>query len=304
MGDHRTALGDSYRSTPSILLFADSAAGLADQEHAIHRLDGRIAANGPITQAIARIDEACDIGAVVVDVSQATPELDRLLDRLDRAAREGQFRSVLRISPDLIDLAAARCPHPHVAILCGGDAAEGVVALALALAAAGRVLPFASEDRPLQLKQLSEEVGRIARTLAALSESDHAAAPFRSPRLASAEIAEPTATMIRANIRARRIREQFFAAELFADPAWDMLLDLMAARIEGRKVAVSSLCIASAVPATTGLRWIKTLTDEGLFVRVADPHDGRRVFIELSEPAAHGMSAYFRALERAGLTGN
>ncbi len=39
-------------------------------------------------------------------------------------------------------------------------------------------------------------------------------------------------------------------------------------------------------PATTALRWIRTLTDLGVFVRVADPTDGRRVFIELSETAA------------------
>jgi hypothetical protein len=305
MGDYPMGLGielgESYRSTPSILLFADSPAGLADQEHAIHQLEGRIAASGPIATAIAQLDEACDVGAVVVDASEDAPELDQLLDRLDAAAREGHFRSVLRVTPDLIDLAAARCPHPHVAILCGGDAAEGITALALALVAAGRVPQFAGEHGPMRLKQLSEEVGRIARTLAALSESVECAPLRPAPRIAPADIAEPTAAMIRANIRARRMREQFFAAEFFADPAWDMLLDLMAARIEGGKVAVSSLCIASAVPATTGLRWIKTLTDEGLFVRVADPHDGRRVFIELSAPAAQGVSAYFRALGRAGL---
>ena len=63
-------------------------------------------------------------------------------------------------------------------------------------------------------------------------------------------------------------------------------------------MAVSSLCIASAVPATTALRWIKTLTDNGLFVRRADPTDGRRVFIELSPETADAMNAYFAELER------
>jgi DNA-binding MarR family transcriptional regulator len=77
-----------------------------------------------------------------------------------------------------------------------------------------------------------------------------------------------------------------------------MLLDLMAARLDGQRVAVSSLCIAAAVPATTALRWIKTLTDHGLFVRTADPQDGRRVFIELSEAAAAQLSAYLAAAQR------
>ena len=77
-----------------------------------------------------------------------------------------------------------------------------------------------------------------------------------------------------------------------------MLLDLMAARLEGKRVAVSSLCIAAAVPATTALRWIKALTDRGLFVREADPRDGRRVYIALSDEAARALAAYLRAVQR------
>jgi DNA-binding MarR family transcriptional regulator len=106
------------------------------------------------------------------------------------------------------------------------------------------------------------------------------------------------AGQIRAMIRARRMRDQFFKGDLFADPAWDMLLDLMAARLEQRRVAVSSLCIAAAVPPTTALRWIKTLCEQGLFVRVADPQDGRRVFIELSDSTAASLEACVRSAQR------
>jgi DNA-binding MarR family transcriptional regulator len=62
-------------------------------------------------------------------------------------------------------------------------------------------------------------------------------------------------------------------------------------------VAVSSLCIAAAVPATTALRWIKTMTDTGLFERHADPRDGRRIFMALSPRAAQAMERYFAALD-------
>jgi DNA-binding MarR family transcriptional regulator len=105
---------------------------------------------------------------------------------------------------------------------------------------------------------------------------------------------------IRGIIRARRMREQFFNADLFADPAWDMLIDLLHARLEQRPVAVSSLCIAAAVPPTTALRWIKRLTDEGIFVRTADPLDGRRIFIDLSDAAAENMSGYIQQIGRMG----
>jgi len=55
----------------------------------------------------------------------------------------------------------------------------------------------------------------------------------------------------------------------------------------------TALCIAAAVPATTALRWLKTLVSEGLFIRRADPHDGRRVFVELAPAASRALRRYF-----------
>ena len=40
------------------------------------------------------------------------------------------------------------------------------------------------------------------------------------------------------------------------------------------------------------------LEDRGLFVRSADPEDGRRVYIELSDDAARALAAYLRAVRR------
>ncbi|MGH6924028.1 MAG: winged helix DNA-binding protein, partial [Propylenella sp.] len=147
------------------------------------------------------------------------------------------------------------------------------------------------------LQQLSEEVGRIANILASLSEGAEASeAPARPPE--TEKEGEITAGQVRTIIRARRLRDQYLHADLFADPAWDMLLDLLAARLADERVAVSSLCIAAAVPPTTALRWIKTLCEHGLFVRSADPQDGRRVFIELTDEAAASLEAYLKAAQR------
>jgi DNA-binding MarR family transcriptional regulator len=99
--------------------------------------------------------------------------------------------------------------------------------------------------------------------------------------------------MVRSVIRARRLRARYFSEELFADPAWDMLLDLLQAEITQLRVPVSSLCIAAAVPATTALRWLKTMVAKGIFVRRADPHDGRRVFVELAPDASYALRRYF-----------
>ncbi|MGL5837106.1 MAG: winged helix DNA-binding protein [Sphingorhabdus sp.] len=74
-----------------------------------------------------------------------------------------------------------------------------------------------------------------------------------------------------------------------------MLLDLFAAKIEQTDASVSSLCIASGVPATTALRWIRHLVDAGLFERVND-EDDRRPFIRLSEHGLNTMADYFQTI--------
>jgi len=61
---------------------------------------------------------------------------------------------------------------------------------------------------------------------------------------------------VRAVIRARRARAQFFEATLFADPAWDMLLELFASELGTERMSVTALCAGAAVPPTTALRWI------------------------------------------------
>jgi DNA-binding MarR family transcriptional regulator len=110
----------------------------------------------------------------------------------------------------------------------------------------------------------------------------------------SGEAPQVSLEQVRQVIRARQLRSRYLDEEMFADPAWDMLLDLLQAEIAQHRVPVSSLCIAAAVPATTALRWIKTMTDAGLFRRRADPHDGRRVFVELAPQASEALRRYFK----------
>ena len=105
------------------------------------------------------------------------------------------------------------------------------------------------------------------------------------------------AKLVRRLIRKRRQRDQFFPSDLFADPAWDMMLDLYAAHYERREISVSSLCIAAAVPATTALRWIKTMVDDGRFVRIADPADGRRIIVRLADDTRCRLDEYFDNFE-------
>lgn len=91
-------------------------------------------------------------------------------------------------------------------------------------------------------------------------------------------------------IRLRRKRDTIFADRLFADPAWDMMLDLFqASQKSNRPISVTSLCIASAVPNTTALRWMDTLVRKGLLVRHEDERDRRRTFVSLTDEASRKM---------------
>jgi hypothetical protein len=227
-----------------------------------------------------------------------------ILDWAQGEAAKGARRVVVSMTKFWIDFVAASLEGPHVIHLCEADEGERIGEIAWASRSVPhRLHDIGRDDGSVILQQLSQDVGRIAAILASLSDEDQAAMAEAKPA-EGAETNEPRidAAFVRTMIRARRLREQFFRGGLFADPAWDMLLDLMAARLEDNRVAVSSLCIAAAVPATTALRWIKALTDRGLFVRSADPQDGRRVYIELSDDAARALIAYLRAVQRIAPT--
>jgi CheY-like chemotaxis protein len=105
------------------------------------------------------------------------------------------------------------------------------------------------------------------------------------------------ATTLHAIIAARRLRDRHFPGELFADPAWDILLDLARAEAGRQQVSVSSVCIAAAVPMSTALRWVRLLTEAGLVRRWTDPRDRRRDLVALAEPAAAAMRDYLSAVQ-------
>jgi hypothetical protein len=301
MSDRSESLTIEYNDRPAVLVFADDMARAASVREAVAEAGGRVSAMLPIDEAVERIEAQARLAAVVIDVRKdGGADLDALLARIDRSAGEGRFASVVTVPLELIDVASASIRARDVILLCDPTPAEQASAITQALTRRSTHLA----DVGSGLKELADEVARIAKTLQTMASEDPARTASAPPAARGANAhngqnGQPSeAAMIRVMIRVRRLRNQFFPAELFADPAWDMLLDLTAARLEGRAVAVSSLCIASAVPPTTALRWIKTLTDANLFERVADSNDGRRVFIELTDIAEQGMLAYLTQLQR------
>ena len=285
-----------YSDPPPVILAASSDAAMRRAERSVSAAGLRIGARLPIELAGDRIDRQASATAIWVELDEdAGGPMDALLTRISRDVSDGRYAAVVSTTAELVDPLAARIEADAVELIVDADDAARAAALAIATARNGLplgVLDVAGDNNAERLRQLSEEVGRIASTLARLS-AGPGNAPRPSAARASDDVPRIAAETVRQVIRARRLRARYFPEELFADPAWDMLLDLLQAEIAQLRVPVSSLCIAAAVPATTALRWLKTLVSQGIFLRHADPRDGRRVFVELAPQTSQALRRYF-----------
>lgn len=255
---------------------------------------------------------------VIVDCPQVDGASLAALARLDLRARETAAQLVVFTSLAALDDVFGCLDQSAPQILVNAGRAERLVALGRAIAGVpGRRLRELSEEDRLALINLTEQVTRIAQRLDRFdggpptdSADDGGAFRFESPRPAfvgaaadgSARLVRaarpplPDPRLVRRIIRQRQLRARYFDGDLFADPAWDMLLDLAAARAEHTRVSVTSLCIASGVPPTTALRWITQMTEAGLLERIDDETDRRRAFIALSDKATDAIARYFAEL--------
>ena len=96
--------------------------------------------------------------------------------------------------------------------------------------------------------------------------------------------------------RARRRRDRHFPAGLFGEPAWDMLLELFAARLSDRQLTMSSACDAASVSTATALRWLSILEKAGLVECIDHPHDDRVRWVQLSEVGFDRLHIFFEDL--------
>jgi DNA-binding MarR family transcriptional regulator len=87
----------------------------------------------------------------------------------------------------------------------------------------------------------------------------------------------------------RRARSPVLGEHLFSDPAWDILLELYAAKLGGRRMSLLELTGALDVPPSTAARWIATLKDRGLIESTADPADATRLAVSLTDEGLSRM---------------
>ncbi len=287
----------------TVLIIADDAGAIANARTAADAAKMRVTRVVSVAEAPAALAEVGRENVVLIELVEIDDAADRVLDLIEHDRR----RAVIAFPTECIDAVVFRISRP-ITLLCSPTNIDRAVALASGSDIAPEM--NADNDDNDRLQKLADEVARIAATLADLAGSplssggdafsDGLIGYRAGPVPAPAKGAAVNVGDIRAMIRGRRLRDRFLPSDLFGEAAWDMLLDLMAARIEGTQVAVSSLCIAAAVPPTTALRAIRGMTERGLFLRVADDHDRRRIFIELSDPTADAMRSYLSAAKQQG----
>lgn len=239
---------------------------------------------------------------------------------------------IVQSSLEIVDDLFAQAEAVEADVLIGPDAAERIVALTTLMQRSGAGRSGLREDgdeTAEELRRLSEQMAGFAEQINQMRDaisglpSGDMTGNIGGKRLASPEqgfagpmqgydqglaasgagsagASKVAAAQIRQLIAHRRMRDAFFSGDLFADPAWDILLDLYAAHLERVTVSVSSLCIAAAVPPTTALRWVKLMTRSALLERRPDSDDRRRVHIVLSQSARTAMHEFFTKVEANG----
>jgi DNA-binding MarR family transcriptional regulator len=296
---------------PMLLIGEGAAADAA--EAAIRLAGGRLLQRIDWSAAATTLPRLATWPVLVIEtVGVSADVLDAQLPQIGAYIQRAAVAAVVTLGEDQIDVVAAHLFGDRVQLLCMPDTAQRVAALAVACERPQPMLHDSwREDDKERLDRLNHEVAHIARLLAGLTRDAPMPREIADRRRSyggepPADNGQTVAAQdVRRLIQLRQLRGKFFGAfvgdGLFEDPAWDMLLDLYAAELEGTRVSVSSLCIAAGVAPTTALRWIAKMTEMELFIRHPDPVDRRRAFMALSPRASDAMRGYLIARRRIEL---
>jgi len=265
------------------------------------------------------MDDTQSADFLLIDLSSETDTLSDTVSRITHYLQRYHSTALIWSKMESLEVIYAALPQGQCHFLVNADDVEAMPILAGAFGRGGmdRLHDRDQEVEFRYLHRISDELAEFARALARMADPElkdtikDKSISFRAAPLGGfqgfpgeSSVANDVAAKLslREVIKLRRLRDRFFPPDLFADPAWDILLDLKAAAQEGRHVSVSSLCIAAAVPPTTALRWISAMTESGMLLRRQDPADARRVFIELSAETSAKMDDYIVAVSSRFVT--
>lgn len=159
--------------------------------------------------------------------------------------------------------------------------------------------PGVLAQRLMQLHvMLPALASRVLETQQTCDEAVRALSEASLEQMLRAENAVTHRASIATVIRGRRARAQFMPENWFSDPAWDILLHLYEAHLDGLEHTVGDLgSFANTSPATTN-RWLDVLFSRGWIARRRCDRDQRRVFVSLTQTGAETVDAYFTHLRQ------
>jgi predicted transcriptional regulator len=236
----------------------------------------------------------------------------------------GQMRGEL---PLIVGDLRQRCLRPLAAILLLPDSSYRLLRQ-IALSGPADILPETPDDEELlravraalgwyrqslgmgdlthnilrMLTQIEAQLGRLMsepQTRAALPPPTRAA--VAPPALIGSRIQAGGAGVdretVKAIMRVHSAQAKLLGYGLVDDAAWIMLLDLLLMHLEGKTLAVTSLCVGSGVPVTTALRRLDQLISKGLALKSPDRADRRRLLVSITPKGIDCVSAIVEQMQ-------
>lgn len=146
-------------------------------------------------------------------------------------------------------------------------------------------MSLGDDDDLVRIERLLTELARRVKRSASYPAGN---LPNTAPPTAIA-IEHPMLAFAQAWVFRNRARDRIFGADLFSDPAWNLLLHLYIGEKSDQPCSVSSLCLAVDLPQSTGLRWVIALERSGNVRRRTDPLDRRKTSVSLTAAAIERM---------------
>jgi hypothetical protein len=135
-----------------------------------------------------------------------------------------------------------------------------------------------------------KNVRRVVEKLAGLSlgraSSEKAAQTGRGAQLKDFE------ELIEWLVDERRTRAMHFPPGLASGPPWDIMLELVKAKIHARPLCLPSLCAAAGIPVTSADRWLDALEEWGLVARRCEQDVPAGNAFELTSGGCKAFQAY------------
>lgn len=276
----------SQTQTPTVLVVDNDAECIGQCAQMLDDLNYRHNCVSSAREALECVERDSTIQIVMAGMQM--PSVDGCVLIEEARARVGDDRA---IAPVLLtrklttDLAIRGLHIEAVDLLCkplGFEAYSGALRRAMRYLSSRRALADGGS-----MASIDEQLSRLVSMLEDKPEKSQSDVVLTDQEISAT---------LRTIISSRSLRGRYFPSQIFADPAWDILLDLTRAKLEGQQVSVSSVCIAASVPMSTALRWVRQMTETGLLRRWTDPKDRRRDLIALTDATASHMRDYLVAV--------